>query len=296
MLSKDEKPPTSKKDAVARRVRPPPEKYEPEHWSITETLAWIIWRDLDAVRNEWDDYRNGCADWIFVPDATARAKVAGIAMKHISTGKLTRLPGKLARLPKKLRKDFQKGSWQLREWGRSGWNTLRASEHMRPQVAIEELWKAAGEGRIKAIAIECKNAKAFDGNQGKIPARHWAYLTRDSEPSGKPILSGRDRVYREVRFLQLDVKKLWPKSPLLPDESREGEEVHGAGVWITAEAKRMKEANEIPPDITITDLARVLERRMQKAATTNKSLRPITWRSIKNKLPEWGLWPVTSIK
>ena len=73
-----------------------------------------IWGEIDAVRNEWDDYRDECADWRFVPDATARAKVADIAMKHISTGKLTRLPGKLARLPKKLRKDLQKGSWLTR--------------------------------------------------------------------------------------------------------------------------------------------------------------------------------------
>ena len=92
------------------------------------------------------------------------------------------------------------------------------------------------------------------------------------------------RVYREFKFLQLDVKKLWPKSPLLPDESHEGEEVHGAGAWIAAEAKRMKEANEIPPDIGISDFARELESRMHKAATIDKSLRPIQWRSIKNKL------------
>ena len=83
---------------------------------------------------------------------------------------------------------------------------------------------------------------------------------------------------------------------LLPEEPREGEEVHGAGAWIAAEAKRMKDANEISPDIGISDFARELERRMQKAAASDKSLRPIKWRSIKNKLPEWGLWPVTSIK
>ena len=111
------------------------------------------------------------------------------------------------------------------------------------------------------------------------------------------MLSGDNgRVYREVLFRQLDVKELWPKSPLLPDESREGEEVRGAGAWIAAEAKRMKDANEIPTDIGISDFARELEGRMRKAATTNKSLRPIKWRSIKNKLREWGLWPVTSIK
>ena len=58
----------------------------------------------------------------------------------------------------------------------------------------------------------------------------------------------------------------------------------------------MKRDDEIPPGITITVLAQLLERRMKEAATTNKSLRPIKWRSIKNKLPEWGLWPIDSIK
>ena len=175
MLFKDDKPPTSKDEAQARRVRPPPERYDPDklsHWSITMTLAWIIWGDIDAVRNEWDDYRNECADWRFEGDASARAKVAGIAMKHISTGKLARLPGKLARLPKKLRKDLQKGSWHFHQWKPSGWNRLRLgalSKNIPPQVAIDLLWQAAGEGRIKATALECENAKAFNGNRDRNP-------------------------------------------------------------------------------------------------------------------------------
>ena len=93
-------------------------------------------------------------------------------MKHISTGKLTRLPGKLARLPKKLRKDFQKGSWHFHQWQPSGWSRLclRAiSENLPPQVAIDSLWLAAGEGRIKATAIEYENAKAFQGNHDRNP-------------------------------------------------------------------------------------------------------------------------------
>ena len=83
---------------------------------------------------------------------------------------------------------------------------------------------------------------------------------------------------------------------LLPEESREREQVRGASAWIAAEAGRMKAANEIPPDIGISDFARKLETRMLKPAAGDKSLRLIKWRSIKNRLREWGLWPVTSIK
>jgi hypothetical protein len=83
---------------------------------------------------------------------------------------------------------------------------------------------------------------------------------------------------------------------LLPEDPRERDEVHGAGAWIAAEVKKMKAANEIPPDIRITNFARELEGRMRKAAAGDKSLRPIQWRSIKNRLTDWGLWPVASIK
>ena len=83
---------------------------------------------------------------------------------------------------------------------------------------------------------------------------------------------------------------------LLPEDPRKREQVRGAGAWIAAEVKRMKEAEEIPPDIRITDLARDLERRMHKAAASNNSIRAIKARSIENGLREWGLWPITSIK
>ena len=82
----------------------------------------------------------------------------------------------------------------------------------------------------------------------------------------------------------------------LPEEAHEHKEVRGAGAWIAAEARRMKKAAEIPQDIKITDFAKELERRMCKAANVDRSPRPIKWQSIRNKLGDWGLWPITSIK
>ena len=43
-------------------------------WSITETLAWIIWRNLDAVRNQYDELSGKGADWRFEGNASARVK------------------------------------------------------------------------------------------------------------------------------------------------------------------------------------------------------------------------------
>jgi hypothetical protein len=90
-----------------------------------------------------------------------------------------------------------------------------------------------------------------------------------------------------------------PRAPLLellPDESREPEQLRSSGVWITAEVRRMKAAGELSPGIRISELARKLERLMIKAAS-DKSLRPIKAKSIENGLRrDWGLWPIDSIK
>jgi hypothetical protein len=215
-LFENDIPPTSREEAYARRVRPPPERYDPDnlsHWSITMTVAWIIWGEIDAVRNEWDIYRDGCADWVFESDPVARAQVEKIAIDNISTGQIApNDPSRDLRL--------RRGYWRFSPWKPSGWNRLcltALAENIRPQVAIDSLWLAAGEGRIRATALECKNAKAFDGNLVEIPNYHWARLNRANEPSGKAMLSGQGRVYREVQFPRLDAKKLWPKSARSPE-------------------------------------------------------------------------------
>jgi hypothetical protein len=259
MLFKDDKPPTSKEEAVERRVRPPPEKYDPDkrsHWSITMTLAWIIWGEIDAVRNEWDDYRNGCADWVFENDPIARAQTGQIGP--------------------------QKGSWHLHQWPPSGWNRLylraisknifepRQQAIPPPQVAIDELWLTAGEGRIKATALECKNAKAFDGDGIEIPAHRWPHLKRVDDPlTGKAMLSDDNgRVCREVLFPRLDVKELWPKSPPLSEEPQHVESAEPKllkpKVWLAKIRKdHPQRQNEQP-----TAYARRLHPLMKEATVT----------------------------
>jgi hypothetical protein len=230
MVSKDDKPPTSKDEADARRVRPPPEKYDPDErsdWSITETVAWIIWRDLDAVRNEWDDYRNECADWKFEGDPRARALRERVALDNFERALEERRRGQTAPsdpdLQKKIQEkleEFKEGSWHRFSWKPSGWRGLRdraISKNLRPQDAIDELWQAAREGQIKATALQYENAKALLGDPIEIPAHYWPYLKPVDDPlTGKAMLTDdQGRVYREVKFRQLVVKELWPKSPPL---------------------------------------------------------------------------------
>jgi hypothetical protein len=69
----------------------------------------------------------------------------------------------------------------------------------------------------------------------------------------------------------------------------------GSQNWIVAEVKRLKAAGEVKEGTHITDLAKLLEKRMREAAKTDNSIRPVGWKHIRNMLRTWGLWPITSI-
>jgi hypothetical protein len=230
----DDKPPTSKDEALASSRRPPLEKYNPDklpRWSITMTAAWIIWRDLDAVRIEWDDYREKCADWKF--EKTLVERLAEKIASNDRTGLARRYPDVQKKLQEKLKEQKleKEPSSHRRHWPPSSWNGLclkaiseavldpRQQVILSSQDARVELWQAAGEGRIKATAREYKNAKSILGDPIEIPAHYWPHLKRaDDRLTGKPILSDDNgRVYREVQFSRLDVKELWPMSACSPN-------------------------------------------------------------------------------
>ena len=65
--------------------------------------------------------------------------------------------------------------------------------------------------------------------------------------------------------------------------------------WLAAEVKRMKVAREVPGDIEKTDLARLLEGRIETAARRGEVTKPVGYRHIVNNLVALGLWPVSSI-
>jgi hypothetical protein len=172
---------------------------------------------------------------------------------------------------------------QIREWLTAG--KLRWKCMSWKALDAEGIAKLRKEG-LGAVALS-PSGPYYEGDR-----QFWGFnlLDIDWEDNAARESVGDGAQAWGIRVLRADLRAL------LPDESRQGEEVHGAGVWIAAEGKRMKDANEIPPDIGISGLARELESRMRKAATTNESLRPIKWPSIKNGLRGWGLWPIDSIK
>lgn len=57
--------------------RPDPADFDPVNeawWSLPMTIAWILWRSRDQVREYWDEYRIECIDWIVRPGTKAGRK------------------------------------------------------------------------------------------------------------------------------------------------------------------------------------------------------------------------------
>jgi len=72
-------------------------------------------------------------------------------------------------------------------------------------------------------------------------------------------------------------------------------EERSSAEWTRNEIRQMKVNNEIPADMTITELSRELEKRMLKAAAGGAPVRPMKSRSIENLLRACGYWPVDSL-
>jgi hypothetical protein len=65
--------------------------------------------------------------------------------------------------------------------------------------------------------------------------------------------------------------------------------------WVENEARRMKADAQIPADTNVTGFAKALAKRMEKAARSNSKIRAVGWGHLRNKLAEWGLWPISII-
>lgn len=203
-------------------VRPPEGAFDPDklsHWSITMTMAWIMWGDLGAVREEWDDYRSQCAEWRFFSDVSLDAQELEDSIRNAT------LDEPAPNDPEVSVRGKWSGTWKFAAWAPSGWLGVefKARRDDIPwERMIDTLWLAAGEGRLVATALECPLGAA-DGRMVEIPAHLWPRLNRKRERSGKAMLAGPDRDYRDVRFSRLDVKRLWPLrevTPVAQDDER----------------------------------------------------------------------------
>lgn len=99
-------------------------------------------------------------------------------------------------------------------------------------------------------------------------------------------------VYR-IEVAREDVIKMLPALTTTAVNQRSVSPV-STKTWITAEAQRMRDANEVPA--TKTAFAQMLGDRMAQAHAQGHNIHVVGWRHILNQLEdEWSLWPVTLI-
>ena len=202
----EDRPPHSRGEARARRVRPPEGFHDPDqlsHWSVPMTVAWIIWGDLDAVREQWDDYRANCADWTFVRDADAVRDEQELLKQQFAAGVIIPTPPDLA-----LR--LKKGEWRLSWWAPANWNELfEQGPDVYPMDAINELWRFAGEGKLVATGFE-RRGQDYPGGLVELLPHLWPHLRRTLDQQGKATLSYGSATFHDVQFTRSDVKRMWP--------------------------------------------------------------------------------------
>ncbi len=134
----------------------------------------------------------------------------------------------------------------------------------------------------------------------ELSARFWQTAKVLTFASGRVDVDSDEQLedFSYHYFLRESDVRLWPitgGASAPTDHPNLDTGVTGTSTWIAGEAHRLKVAGKIREGMRITDLARLLEKRMSDAADTDKSLRKVGWRHIKNNLPAWGLWPISLI-
>lgn len=176
--------------------RPPLPQFDPSlesRWSLIMAIAWIAWRDLDLVRENWAAFRAESTMWIFEEwtgpsdDGTKPVKHAGWFLKELSPRTVSHL-------------SLMDALWE------KGHGEPPATRAMPVALAKEQLWRALSDGRLAGEAFNAQGAP------GVIPAGEWSFLSLYEE-RGKDVLKLRPLdpkpAYTDIRFKREDLVSLW---------------------------------------------------------------------------------------
>ena len=166
-------------------------------WSLSMSLAWILWRDFGEVR-KWDNaYRAECRNWQasnfpLLVDGGAPIEVVRrftVVQLHPTSSVLFELHGAVGLMPR----------GQL-------------SPSRSPAVAKAELWAALADARLVAEGIPASGSARVD-----VPAREWTDLENvtDGELNGEYFRyrhQPHGRAYSDIVWRRDDLVSLWPEA------------------------------------------------------------------------------------
>jgi hypothetical protein len=172
-----------------------------------------------------------------------------------------------------------------------------------PEEAVHDMRRELLSGQVRSLR---RRSRSDDIEDRELDRSFWRdiKLYADKDRRGRDVVGLRLKPGVEQSTIskctfylhRADCLKTWPKISISSPAATPLRTSRGNAEWIADEAKRMKRNNEIPADIRILQFAKLLAERLNDAARTDRSLRPMKAKSIENKLRDWGLWPVTSIR
>ena len=177
---------------------------------------------------------------------------------------------------------------RLRQWllaGKLRWRSecLEGSKQScDPDSGAPEFWRYPGSDDPEVWHYETTTFN-FGGRTPTISITPSMVITWEESWARR-----RGYTFYRIEVAANDLAKLLPVGDVVGDGA-------STKAWITAEVKRMKIAGEIRPGIKITYFARELKRRMDKAVRAGTVKKSVGWKYIKDCLPRWGLWPISSI-
>lgn len=164
--------------------------------------------------------------------------------------------------------------------------------------------KMVGSGHASEFA-ERMILQGLQSEQIRWRCRHWK---GPQNLNGRPEFWRDERLNREaslvqqLRYVAIDWSKDFADrvdpdcaaygikvasdglAKLLPAADVGGDDTYDR---VAVEVRRMKEAGELDPSMRITAFARKIESGIGRI---------VGWQYIKNSLPGWGFWPISSIK
>lgn len=175
-----------------------PDEHQPDkeaYWTLPMAIAWIVWRTLDRVRQQYDPYRSASPFWFY---RTYDSMGAQIRSEEPQGGYFLTEQSKASAMDLSLQEAF--GLITERE------NYLALTT---VRLAREDVWRKAGLGRTVAYAV-----RSSDGEVVPIPDYEWSYLVLQQHGGRDELCFEHNQTprFHSIRFRQSEIKKCWSNS------------------------------------------------------------------------------------